>query len=226
MLCANCLNPFDNPYSEFSSGKFCSRRCARSFGASKMHARRGTNSEISAILRSMPLAEFSSKVEQAHSQSAALRSLGCPEDKVNSLGTMLLEICRVRDVSTSHFLSRAKSLSKALLAKSDRKVEAWLAGEIQAHSPGGQFALHKWARRWVLTRAMNKCEKCGWSEVNEFTGLVPLQVHHKDGVASNSRPDNLIALCPNCHALTPNYGSRNLSCIRVGSRSYARSTTS
>ena len=54
-----------------------------------------------------------------------------------------------------------------------------------------------------------KCEKCGWGETNEFTGNIPLQVHHIDGDCKNNREENLQLLCPNCHSLTENFGSRN-----------------
>lgn len=46
-------------------------------------------------------------------------------------------------------------------------------------------------------------------EVNPTTGLVPLQIHHIDGNALNNKASNLQLLCPNCHSLTENFGSRN-----------------
>ena len=55
----------------------------------------------------------------------------------------------------------------------------------------------------------NKCQKCGWSIISEYTGKIPLQVDHIDGDWTNNRPENLQLLCPNCHTLTANYGSLN-----------------
>lgn len=34
---------------------------------------------------------------------------------------------------------------------------------------------------------------------------IPLELHHIDGNPVNNNLDNLILLCPNCHAQTPNY---------------------
>ncbi len=51
--------------------------------------------------------------------------------------------------------------------------------------------------------------RCGWSERHSVTGAVPLEVEHIDGDSQNSTPQNLILLCPNCHALTPTF--RNLN---------------
>lgn len=46
-----------------------------------------------------------------------------------------------------------------------------------------------------------KCERCGLK--NWLNGLIPLELHHKDGDHYNNDLDNLEILCPNCHALEP-----------------------
>lgn len=53
------------------------------------------------------------------------------------------------------------------------------------------------------------CELCGQTEEWEDSSLV-LQVHHKDGNRKNNQLTNLMVLCPNCHALTDNYGAKNI----------------
>ena len=40
---------------------------------------------------------------------------------------------------------------------------------------------------------------------------IPLEVHHLDGKELNSELNNLILLCPNCHALTDDYRGRNIN---------------
>ena len=68
------------------------------------------------------------------------------------------------------------------------------------------------------------CWKCGWEEVNPFTGKsksseryhrecsrknnVPTQLSHIDGNPTNQYLSNLEILCPNCHSLTEFHGSR------------------
>ena len=55
----------------------------------------------------------------------------------------------------------------------------------------------------------HKCEKCG---LTEWLGKpIPLELHHIDGKELNSTLDNLILLCPNCHAFTDNYRGRNIN---------------
>ena len=64
-------------------------------------------------------------------------------------------------------------------------------------------------RNYLLKKHNYKCEKCGWGEINIFTNRVPLQIHHIDGNSENNVESNLQVLCPNCHSLTENFGSRN-----------------
>ena len=52
------------------------------------------------------------------------------------------------------------------------------------------------------------CECCGLSEW--MGGLIPLEVHHKDGDELNSTLENLQLLCPNCHAMTDTYKGKNI----------------
>ena len=51
------------------------------------------------------------------------------------------------------------------------------------------------------------CENCG---NDKWMGSkIPIEVHHIDGNNKNNLLENIQFLCPNCHALTPNYRGRN-----------------
>lgn len=52
-----------------------------------------------------------------------------------------------------------------------------------------------------------RCEVCGLSEWNGQ--ILPLQVHHINGIRSDNRLENLQILCPNCHSLTENFAGKN-----------------
>ena len=72
-----------------------------------------------------------------------------------------------------------------------------------------------------MERANNKCEKCGWHELNSFTNKVPLELHHKDGDYRNNTEENLELLCPNCHSLTETYrGCNTNKSTRKGREKY------
>lgn len=54
----------------------------------------------------------------------------------------------------------------------------------------------------------HRCESCKLN--NWMKGLIPLELNHKDGNSKNHVRSNLELLCPNCHALTPTYKSKNI----------------
>jgi len=65
-------------------------------------------------------------------------------------------------------------------------------------------------RRYLIHKRGHKCEgkDCGLST---WMGKpVPLDLHHKDGDATNNAPENLELLCKNCHGQTDNYGAKNI----------------
>lgn len=58
-----------------------------------------------------------------------------------------------------------------------------------------------------------KCENCG---LTEWQGTkIPLELHHIDGNRFNHHLSNLILLCPNCHALTGNFKSKNIKHYQI-----------
>ena len=88
----------------------------------------------------------------------------------------------------------------------DLKVKKWLDGEW---SGGSERKLSRTVHRYVLEQADYKCRVCGFNESHPSDGRTVLEVNHIDGDGSNHRPENLEVLCPNHHALTPNYRARN-----------------
>lgn len=86
-------------------------------------------------------------------------------------------------------------------------VERWKNGEESGLS--GKYAVSKHIRTYLFDKNSCKCEKCGWGEVNKYTGKIPLQIHHINGDCTDNKENNLELLCPNCHSLTENFGSRN-----------------
>jgi len=87
-------------------------------------------------------------------------------------------------------------------------IKKWKSGEIDGTTCNG-FSVSNHIRRYLLEKNSYKCEKCGFSGINPYTNTSILQIHHIDGDSSNNKEENLQVLCPNCHAMTDNYGSRN-----------------
>lgn len=84
----------------------------------------------------------------------------------------------------------------------------WLDNKVSGMQPNG-LNISRNVRRWLMETRGNRCEHCGWNEINPITGKIPLEVNHIDGNSENSAVQNLELICPNCHSLTPNF--RNLN---------------
>ena len=88
--------------------------------------------------------------------------------------------------------------------------EKWFSGEISGFSETDNWGnVPDRIRTYLFKKFDSKCSKCGWGEVNPFTGRVPLEVEHIDGDYTNNRPENVTLLCPNCHSLTETYRGAN-----------------
>ena len=92
-------------------------------------------------------------------------------------------------------------------------ISKWKSGETDG-TISNKVDLSDYIRNYLLKKVGYKCELCGWNTVNKYTGVCPLHIHHKDGNALNNKEKNLQVLCPNCHSLTENYGSRNKNASR------------
>lgn len=93
-----------------------------------------------------------------------------------------------------------------------KTIQDWEEGVTNGCS--SRYKLTPTIREYIIKERGNKCEVCGFSGENPYTKKTILQVHHKDGDASNTKKENLQVLCPNCHAMTENFGSRNKSSVR------------
>mgnify|MGYP003293035122 CR=1 FL=1 len=96
--------------------------------------------------------------------------------------------------------------------KYKENIAKWKNGEISGATK--RYKISTFVRRYLLEKNNYSCEECGCNLKNKFTGLSILQIHHKDGNAANTKEENLELICPNCHAMTENFGSRNKNSVR------------
>ena len=118
-------------------------------------------------------------------------------------------------------LENGKELTKKSSAKfcnhrcqmefnSNQKILSWQKGEWDGLKGHKWKNLSKYIRNYLFKKYDNKCARCGWSEINPYTGTLPLEIEHIDGNADNNKEENLTLLCPNCHSLTPTYRGANM----------------
>ena len=91
--------------------------------------------------------------------------------------------------------------------QSAKRIALYLSGQINGSDTYG--LVKDFVRNYLYSIRGEACEICGWQERNDSSGNIPLHMHHIDGDADNSMPENLMILCPNHHALTNNYGNLN-----------------
>ena len=85
----------------------------------------------------------------------------------------------------------------------------WLAGEVDGNNNSVWVESRDRVKTYLMRIYDNKCARCGWSEVNPYTGKIPLEVEHINGDPYNTTPENVTLLCPNCHSLTSTYKGAN-----------------
>ncbi len=99
-------------------------------------------------------------------------------------------------------IAKTKNLNQYLIY-----IEKWKNGLVDGMK--GKYQISSHIVRYLHEKYNNKCAKCGWNEVNIYTGKIPLETEHIDGNYRNNTEENLILLCPNCHSLTPTYKGAN-----------------
>ena len=100
--------------------------------------------------------------------------------------------------------------------KEEEYIKRWK--NEQENGLKGKYDIANTVRKYIFQKNNNKCEKCGKDFINPYTNRSILQIHHKDGDCTNNTEENLQLLCPNCHAMTENFGSRNKNATRKDNR--------
>lgn len=100
--------------------------------------------------------------------------------------------------------------------KNKEYIDLWKKGEKNGIKGKNEIATP--IRNYIFEKNNYKCQKCGFNTINPFSGRHILQIHHIDGNCTNNKEENLELLCPNCHALTDNYGRRNKNSTRLDKR--------
>ncbi len=156
----------------------------------------------STVAKKVDIEVFSLAVRNSFSVAEALRKLGRkPRD--GGQYEWFYRWAKRFGVFYNHFLGKASLKGRA--AKNRRPVLEW------RHK--GSHAV-----RLGLIRDGIKKPQCEICHITHWQGKkTPLELHHIDGNRNNWTLNNLQILCPNCHAQTSNYCSKN--------RNVARDTT-
>jgi hypothetical protein len=142
------------------------------------------------------------------SVAAILREIGL-SDKNGTNYQKIYSIVKKHGLDTAHWLGQA--FNKGVALGNKRPLSDYLSNKFSINS----FNLKK---RLIDEKIKeHRCENCkndSWLEKK-----IPLELHHRDGDNKNNCLENLELLCPNCHALTPNFCGKN---VKASKRSVKR----
>lgn len=81
----------------------------------------------------------------------------------------------------------------------------WNKGNVSADFSYNGKGSHK---KVLVQERGHRCERC---QNTEWNGMeIPIQLEHIDGNNKNNVKENLLLLCPNCHAQTSTYCGKNI----------------
>lgn len=106
-------------------------------------------------------------------------------------------------INTSHFKRMAYNIG--VVSKTAHTKESFIKERLKLGTKINGTSLRKFLIKFGIKE--HRCEKCNNIEWNGE--LIPLEVDHIDGNHENNELSNLRFLCPNCHAQTETYCSKN-----------------
>lgn len=107
------------------------------------------------------------------------------------------------NLDTSHFVGYNKESLAKYIDKTKTKSDEYL------HENSFKITTNRLLKKLLEEgKKEHKCECCGNSEWNGKP--IPIELHHINGVHNDNRIENLMVLCPNCHAQTDNYRGKSV----------------
>jgi 5-methylcytosine-specific restriction endonuclease McrA len=154
------------------------------------------------IMKHIELDKLKSSISNSKSWDATFRHLGFKCSR-----TRIKNICTIHQIDYSHFTGQGWNKGNT---KRKEKTETYLSNKKPIKS------INLKRRLFEEGIKEQKCERCNRTE---WEGQpISLELHHIDGNTENNFLNNLQIVCPNCHALTPNYRGLNQKRIQYRKR--------
>lgn len=166
--------------------KFCSRSCSAIFN----NAIR--NKIVMPSCKECGKAVKKSNASFCSQKCFGLNKIARNERSLNSCGACDKKVAKNRKYCSVDCAGNGRSQSK---------IEEWRKGM--------EVKISNFSLRTLLRKEDGcSCSKCGNTQWNGIP--IHLEVEHIDGNSANNVRGNVCLLCPNCHAQTPTYKSKNI----------------
>lgn len=143
--------------------------------------------------------EFIKIVRESFSITEVRRKIGLGENGGNHV-TIKKRINELK-LDVSHMTGQLWSKGKKIGEK--YPIEDYLSNKRYIHSHKLKLRLIK---EGIFTHKCYCCDLKTWNNLP-----IPIELHHKDGDNTNNNLENIIILCPNCHAQTDTHAGKNVN---------------
>lgn len=146
------------------------------------------------------------EVQTSHLTTGAIQSCGCIKSPTG------VRYCLNCGIKLEKYEKKYCSTKCQRAYENKRDVENIFNGEMSGlkQATTSSPKIRDSLRTYLLEKVNYKCELCGCDWVNPYSNQTILEIHHIDGDRTNNLENNLQVLCPNCHAMTPNYKGLNI----------------
>lgn len=217
--CNHCQLPYEyNPsYIARGEGTYCSRACSVTGSSLKRKKKHAPNVECaicsvcfwkkpSQLTRSKSGLHFCSK--ECKSKAFKTEIIHCgPKKNPLIVYKKQKEKLPCRICSRPVLISEYKDIHLNCI-----KIEKWLSGDnnctLSFSKNGIPRDTKDFVKKYLIKTKGNRCQNCGFDK-KTTTGRSIIQMDHINGNCFDNQIENLRLLCPNCHAMTNNYGSLN-----------------
>lgn len=97
---------------------------------------------------------------------------------------------------------RRKYCSNKCTGEYKTKIRLKLIENEDFSNIGLKATIDRLTKKYLINKYGNKCMKCGWKLINQWTNKVPIELNHIDGNPEHHLLKNVELLCPNCHSLS------------------------